>query len=202
MPDFLLEDQYDAPVFGVDEVGRGPLAGPVVAACVYIPPDIRSHPFVSDIKDSKKLSKPKLKILSGLIHEYCEVQIVENGPKVIDELNILQASLNAMKTACDNMPLRPAQIFIDGNRIPANLDNVRCIIKGDNKSKSIAAASIVAKFHRDQIMERLHDEFPHYGWNKNVGYPTPEHKIAIQKFGITIYHRKSFGPVKRYLEST
>lgn len=200
MPDFSIEDQYNGPVFGVDEVGRGPLAGPVVAACVHIPLKIRSHPFIKDIKDSKKLSKPKLKIINGLIHEYCDVSIIERSPAQIDEMNILQASLCAMKSACDKMSLKAERILIDGNKVPAELSNAQCVIKGDNISKSIAAASIVAKYYRDKIMERLHEEFPQYSWNKNVGYPTAEHRNAIEKFGITIHHRRTFGPVRKYID--
>lgn len=201
MADFSFEDEYDAPVFGVDEVGRGPLAGPVVAACVFIPPEIRRHPFISDVKDSKKLSKPKLKILNGLIHEYCTVEIAEHSPVEIDEMNILQASLSAMKKACNQMNrLSPKCILIDGNKIPEGLENGQAVVKGDSISKSIAAASIVAKFHRDAIMEKLHKDFPQYGWNNNVGYPTAQHRDAIIQHGITIHHRRSFGPVKKYLE--
>lgn len=202
MPDFKLEDEYDGPVFGVDEVGRGPLAGPVVAACVYIPPAIRTHPFVTELKDSKKLSKPKLRILNSLIHEFCDVEIAEHSPEEIDSLNILQASLSAMNIACSRMKTDAANcVLIDGNKVPQGIINGRAITKGDSLSKSIAAASIVAKFYRDSIMERLHDEFPHYGWNKNVGYPTAQHRDAIEKHGITIHHRRSFGPIRRYMES-
>ena len=203
MPDFSLEDQYDGNVIGIDEVGRGPLAGPVVAASVYIPDDIRLHSFVSDIKDSKKLSKPKLKILNSLIHEYCIVSITEVPPKKIDELNILQASLLAMRQSCefiDNLDIKCA--LIDGNKTPKEMPcAAQHVVKGDSISKSIAAASIVAKHHRDSIMEELALAHPHYGWERNVGYPTPEHRDAIKQFGITKHHRKSFAPVRIYMES-
>ena len=201
MPDFSIENEYEGPVYGIDEVGRGPLAGPVVAACVYIPEKIHHHPFVSDIKDSKKLSKIKLKLLNTLIHKHCPVSIAACSPEEIDRHNILNASLIAMKTAFEGMKnLNPHCVLIDGNRAPKDMNvELRTIVKGDNISKSIAAASIVAKFHRDQIMEQLHAEFPDFGWNKNVGYPTAHHRQAILKFGITPYHRKSFGPVKSYI---
>lgn len=199
--DFHMEHEYEGPVFGIDEVGRGPLAGPVVAACVYIPPPIRNHPFVSDIKDSKKLSKPKLKILNGLIHDYCEVSIAEHTPQEIDEMNILQASLSAMKNACSfMMHLHPECALIDGNKVPLNMPvNSKAVIKGDGISKSIAAASIVAKYYRDEIMEKLHKEFPYYGWDRNVGYPTTQHRSAIEQHGITPYHRKTFAPVRNFI---
>lgn len=203
MPDFSLENQYDGKVIGIDEVGRGPLAGPVVAASVYIPDDIRQHSFVSDITDSKKLSKPKLKILNSLIHEYCIVSIAEVSPEKIDELNILQASLLAMQQSCksiDNIDIKYA--LIDGNKIPKDMPcAAQYVVKGDSISKSIAAASIAAKHYRDSIMEQLATKHPHYGWERNVGYPTPEHRAAIEQFGITEHHRKSFAPVRRYMES-
>lgn len=200
--DFHLEDEYKGTVFGLDEVGRGPLAGPVVAACVYIPPTMRTHPFVSDIKDSKKLSKPKLKILNGLIHEYCEVSIAEHTPQEIDEMNILQASLSAMKQACEAMMhLSPECALIDGNKIPQDMPvNSKAVVKGDGISKSIAAASIVAKYYRDEVMEKLHQEFPHYGWNSNVGYPTIQHRDAIKQHGMTPHHRKSFAPIRDFIQ--
>lgn len=203
MTDFSLEDQYDGKVIGIDEVGRGPLAGPVVAASVYIPDEIRDHPFVTDITDSKKLSKPKLKILNTLIHEYCIVSIAEIPPKKIDELNILQAALLAMQKSCrptNSIDIKCA--LIDGNKIPKDMPyQAQYVVKGDSISKSIAAASIVAKHHRDSIMEKLALTHTHYGWERNVGYPTAEHRAAIEQFGITDHHRKSFAPVRRYMES-
>lgn len=202
MTDFTLEDGYGGPVIGIDEVGRGPLAGPVVAACVYIPPEIRSHPFIKDIKDSKKLSKPKLKILNALINQHCHVSIASHTPEEIDQLNILEASLSAMKQACEELlHTKPIYALIDGNITPPDMPIAsQTVTKGDNKSKSIAAASIVAKYYRDEIMRNLHNEFPHYGWDKNVGYPTAQHRDAIEQFGVTLHHRKSFSPVRKYIE--
>lgn len=201
MCDFSLEDSFDGAVIGVDEVGRGPLAGPVVAAGVYIPPEIRNHPFVSDIKDSKKLSKAKIKILNTLIHDYCAVSIFSHSPAEIDSMNILNASLSAMAKACAGLTeVQPICALIDGNRTPPNMSvKTQCVIKGDSISKSIAAASIVAKYHRDQIMCNLHEKHPYYGWDNNVGYPTAQHRAALVQYGITPHHRKSFAPVKNAL---
>ena len=203
MPDFSLEDNHDGMVCGLDEVGRGPLAGPVVAACVIIPDNIRSHPFISDLQDSKKLSKPKLKILNGLIHQYCHVGIAEHSPAEIDDMNILQASLSAMHLALLKIQsIQPVHALVDGTHIPKELPcSSTAVKKGDNKSKSIAAASIVAKFYRDEIMIKLAQEHPHYGWETNVGYGSQKHRDAILHYGITPHHRKTFAPVRNYLET-
>lgn len=202
-PTFDYEDAIAGPVVGLDEVGRGPLAGPVVAACVYIPDKVRSHPFVSDLRDSKKLSKVKLKILNALIHEHCHVSIAAHSPEEIDEMNILQASLSAMQRACSALKgVQPVHALIDGNRVPKNLPcSAEAVIKGDSKSKSIAAASIVAKFYRDEFMVRLAKDYPVYGWESNVGYPSAQHRNAIWEHGITPHHRKSYAPVKVFLSS-
>ncbi len=233
-PDFSLEGEYEGPVCGIDEVGRGPLAGPVVAACVYIPPEVRKLEWIAHIKDSKKLSEKRLEMLHEAITTHCAYGIAEIAPQEIDEINILQASLKAMNLAFNNMTslrgaerrgnpepqtpmyglLPPAQgrsrnddrewhALIDGNRVPSNLPCASTpIIKGDSKSKSIAAASIIAKVTRDRIMRKLAAEFPHYGWESNVGYPTQAHRVAIARHGITIHHRRSFGPVKLFLQDS
>lgn len=200
-PTFDYEDTIDGPVCGLDEVGRGPLAGPVVAACVYIPDDVRTHPFILDVQDSKKLSKVKLKILNGLIHDHCIVGIAEHTPEEIDGMNILQASLSAMERALVKLKgITPVHALVDGNKLPRNLPcPAQEIKKGDSISKSIAAASIVAKFYRDEIMIHLASQYPVYGWESNVGYPAPAHLNAIQEHGITPHHRKSFAPVRNFL---
>lgn len=201
MPDFELEDMHDGPVFGLDEVGRGPLAGPVITACVYIPQHARELAFISDLKDSKKISKPKLEVLYGLITQHCEWQVAEISPAEVDEINVLQASLKGMCIACNSMATEPAFALIDGNRMPKELCcNAQTVVKGDNKSYSIAAASIVAKVTRDRIMKALHQEHPHYGWDSNAGYPSPAHLEGIDAHGITDHHRKSYAPIKNYLE--
>jgi ribonuclease HII len=199
MPDLSLEKQIQGPVFGLDEVGRGPLAGPVVAACVYIPEDTYTLPFISEIRDSKTLSETKLEKLYGLITAHFEWRVVEIAPPEIDEINILQASLKAMKLACEDMHTQPNHALVDGNKLPHLACNATAVVKGDSKSTSIAAASIVAKVTRDRIMKTLHEEFPQYGWNSNVGYPAARHREAIDKHGITPHHRKSYAPIKNYL---
>ncbi len=198
--DFSLEDQCDGVVCGLDEVGRGPLAGPVVAACVVIPFEKRDLDFVADIQDSKKVSAKKREILYDKIMEHFPCAVAEVSPYEIDELNILQASLLGMKLAHDEVGNIDYSL-VDGNKSPALSSQSMTVIKGDQKSKTIAAASIVAKVHRDRIMSALAEEYPHYGWESNSGYPTKQHREAILQYGITPEHRKSFGPVRSFLES-
>lgn len=198
-PDFSLENQHEGTVCGIDEVGRGPLAGPVVAACVVIPQDLRELPFVKDIKDSKKLSHTKRYSLFEAITEHFPYAISEISPAKIDEINILQASLLAMKISCEEID-GIDHALVDGNKAPDLSCGITTVIKGDSKSVSIAAASIVAKVHRDQIMAKLALEYPHYGWDSNAGYPTKVHIAALEQHGITPYHRKSFAPVRRIAE--
>lgn len=175
---------------GTDEAGRGCLAGPVTAAAVILPPGF-SNPILND---SKQLSEKKRILLKPLIEkEALAFGVVHLGIETIDEINILNASIQAMHLALDDMRHKPEYIIVDGNRfknykdIPHN-----CIIKGDSKYMSIAAASVLAKTFRDAYMEQLHLEYPMYNWRKNKGYPTREHREAIAKYGITKYHRKSF----------
>ena len=204
--DFILEDQYKGLVCGIDEVGRGPLAGPVVAACVVIPKEKRSLDFIIHIKDSKRVSPKKREMLYKVITDLFPHAISVLSPQEIDKHNILQASLLTMTKAHDtllnkkNIVLEHA--LIDGNKIPIITTPASAIVKGDAKSKSIAAASIIAKVYRDRIMEDLAKEFPHYGWERNAGYPTLEHRQALIKFGATHHHLRSFAPVRRILEST
>lgn len=201
MPDFSLEDLYGSRVCGLDEVGRGPLAGPVVAGCVYIPPEKRGLPFISEIKDSKKLSEKKRTDLNLLIREHCIWGIAECSPAEIDEMNILWASLKAMERALNAAAFEPDAALVDGNHLPKTLPCPGyAIVKGDSLSTSIAAASIIAKVHRDRIMNDLSLQYPHYGWDKNAAYPTPEHLVALNIYGVTPHHRKSFGPVARAIE--
>ena len=199
MPDFELEERFSGPVFGLDEVGRGPLAGPVVAACVYIPDACYDLPFVCELKDSKKISKPKLKTLYEQITQHFDWSIAQVSVEEIDQINILQASLKAMKLALEDMDVIPAQALVDGNKMPELPCPAECVVKGDSKSYSIAAASIVAKVTRDSLMKRLHDEFPFYSWDTNAGYPSQAHLDGIDQHGITPHHRQSFAPVKNFL---
>lgn len=200
MPDFSIENQCDGIICGVDEVGRGPLAGPVVAAAVIIPNDLRQLDFIPEIGDSKKLSVKKREYLYGKIIDNFPYAIAEISPEEIDQINILQASLKAMKIACGELP-HIDHALVDGNKAPVFDCRVTTVVKGDSKSISIAAASIIAKVHRDRIMNGLHERYPHYGWSQNAGYPTKQHREALLTHGITIHHRKSFAPVRNVMDS-
>ena len=197
MPDFMFENEYDGIVIGVDEVGRGPLAGPVVAAAVYIPPENRGHPVWRDVQDSKKISAIRRDILFSVIQGQCIYGIASASVDEIDNINILQATFLAMRRAIEQMKLNNPYVLIDGNRLPKNWPwDSRAIIKGDTKSVSIAAASILAKVTRDRLMVELANAHPQYGWDNNAGYGTPEHLSALSAHGITPHHRQSFAPVK------
>ena len=178
-------------VVGCDEAGRGCLAGSVFAAAVILPNDF-SHPL---IKDSKQLSfEQRMQARDIIIHNAIDYAIAYCTPEEIDTLNILNASILAMHKALDTLKEKFDTIIIDGNRFkPYKKIPYHCIVKGDGLYLSIAAASILAKTERDLYMLNIHKEFPHYHWNKNKGYPTKDHRLAIEKFGISKYHRKSFG---------
>ncbi len=202
MVSFLIEDQLEGSICGIDEVGRGPLAGPVVAACVIIPRELRHLQFISNIKDSKKLAPTKREELFREITAHFPYSIAEISAGEIDEINILQASLKAMKNAFETINHEISHALIDGNKAPDIKCKTTTVVKGDSKSKTIAAASIIAKVHRDRIMHKISEEYPYYAWVKNSGYPTEEHRQAILKHGISEHHRKSFSPVRAYIEST
>jgi len=175
---------------GTDEAGRGCLAGPVTAAAVILPKD-----FTNDIiNDSKILSATKRDILRPIIETNASsFGIAHIFPDEIDKINILNASFLAMHKALDQLETKPEFIIVDGNRFtPYHNIPHACIVKGDGKYLSIAAASILAKTFRDAYMEKIHLEYPMYNWLKNKGYPTKEHREAIRKYGITKYHRKTF----------
>ncbi len=200
-PDFLIENScQNLLVAGIDEAGRGPLAGPVVAACVIL--DRKNYP--QEINDSKKLSaKIRQKIFLKL-KENSRFGIGIVDAQKIDEINILQATKLAMFLAyedlCKKYSIKPQVLLIDGNMKPFEIcDEIKQIlpiVKGDQKSLSIAAASIVAKETRDEIMCDLHQKFPQYSWDKNAAYPTKLHVERIMKFGICEFHRKTFQPIK------
>ena len=175
---------------GTDEAGRGCLAGPVTAAAVVLPKNFKNE----DLNDSKLLTENKRLYLKPIIEvESQSFAIAHVNPHEIDEINILNASFLAMHRAIEQLKEVPNFIIVDGNRFNPYKDVPHeCIIKGDSKYKSIAAASILAKTYRDEYMERLHEEYPMYNWKRNKGYPTKEHRAAIKKFGITKYHRNSF----------
>lgn len=175
---------------GCDEVGRGCLCGPVVAAAVVLDDNFEQNL----INDSKKLNfKTRLELNDYIKNNVKDYAIAELSPEFIDQHNILNASIHAMHNALDKLTIRPELILVDGNKFhPYNFIPHQCIVKGDSKVLSIAAASILAKNYRDQLMIRLHEEFPEYGWNKNMGYATKVHIEALKKFGPTKYHRQSF----------
>lgn len=175
---------------GCDEVGRGCLCGPVVAAAVIIEADFEQNL----INDSKKLTlKTRLDLDHYIKNNAKDFAIAELPAEFIDQHNILNASIHAMHLALDQLKIRPELILVDGNKFhPYQYTPHQCIIKGDSKVLSIAAASIIAKNYRDLLMMDLHEEFPEYGWNKNMGYATKQHREALKKYGPTKYHRKSF----------
>ena len=191
-------------ICGLDEAGRGPLAGPVYAACVHIPTDTIDLPFWSEVTDSKKLTARKREVLFHQIQQHSLYGISFCNEEEIDRLNILQASLFAMEKAYAEMVKNAAgqqfYALIDGNQRPKNMPcPFETVVKGDSKHLEIAAASILAKVTRDKVMKQLHSQFPHYGWDTNSGYGSKKHLLALREFGPTPHHRKSFAPVKSML---
>ena len=184
---FYNESMIEA---GLDEAGRGCLAGPVVAAAVILPKDY-SHELLND---SKQLTKKQRDIIRlDIQRDAIAWTIAEVSNQDIDEINILKASMKAMHLCVDKLNVRPEHLLIDGNRFPNYpLIPHTCIVKGDAKFMSIAAASILAKTYRDELMETLALTYPHYGWVHNAGYPTPKHKAAIREHGVTPFHRMTF----------
>ena len=187
---YLQEGRVEA---GCDEAGRGCLAGPVTAAAVILPPDFSNEL----LNDSKQLTEHQRDTLRPIIErEALAWAVAMVSPQEIDTINILRASFIAMHRALDQLTVRPEHILVDGNRvIPYSDIPFTTIIKGDGKMMSIAAASVLAKTHRDEYMRRIPLEYPHYGWEKNKGYPTRDHRAAIVAHGISPYHRKSFNLV-------
>lgn len=181
-------------IAGVDEAGRGPLVGPlVVASCI-----LNYNIPIEELNDSKKLTEKKRECLFELlINSAVQFQIAVIEREVIDKLNIFGATMEGMKEVIAKMSVKPDLALIDGNKLPKELAcQARAIVKGDQTSASIAAASILAKVTRDRIMIELHEQYPLYHWNKNKGYPTKEHLTAIEKYGITPHHRRTFQPIK------
>lgn len=192
---FLEANRIEA---GCDEVGRGCLAGPVVAAAVILPSDYSNE----WINDSKKLGKKQRQDLIEEIKEKSlSWKVAEASVEEIDQINILNASFLAMSRAIEGLEVSPEHLLIDGNRFKSHLTlPFTCVIKGDGKFASIAAASILAKVYRDELMEKLALEHPHYGWERNVGYPTKAHREGIREHGPCIWHRKSFQLLPRQLD--
>ena len=175
---------------GLDEVGRGCLCGPVVAAGVILSP---GSTLSSDVADSKTIDeKNRLRLAEEIKEKTLFWTVQECSPREIDDINILKASIKAMLKCSETEEARPDYLLVDGNRFTTSMVPHSCIVKGDDKSVSIAAASILAKVHRDQFMKELHKKFPYYGWKTNVGYPTKEHFAGLKTYGYTRYHRMSF----------
>jgi ribonuclease HII len=207
VPDFSIEKELQSPVIGLDEVGRGPLAGPVISCGCYFKNYTIQEGFYKLIGDSKKLSEKKRKVSfeflqnlkkEGIIDYHLGIANVEE----IDTLNILEATKLSMKRVVDKFDLKDAHLIIDGN-FSLNYKSYKenSIIKGDDKSLSIAAASIIAKVHRDRLMKKLSIRHQHFGWEKNAGYGTKLHIENIYRLGPTRHHRKTFEPIKSLIHS-
>ena len=208
MPNWDEENKLSGIIAGVDEAGRGPWAGPVVAgAVVFLTKDVNQY-LLSSLNDSKKLSAKKREELYELIKQEADkgtlcYGVGQASAQEIDEINILQATFNAMRRAIDSLSVKPNFALIDGNQTPKPfVCDVKTIIKGDSISMSISAASIVAKVYRDNLMKNLALEYPQYAFEKNAGYGTKAHVDALNKYGITPHHRKSYKPVAEIMQKT
>lgn len=195
-PDFSFEAGAPAPVCGVDEAGRGPWAGPVVASAVILDP----ADIPDGLNDSKKLTAKRREALFDEINARAQVGVGIAEVAEIDEINILNATYLSMRRAIAALPQAPAHALIDGNRLPPDLPCTgETIVKGDARSLSIAAASIIAKVTRDRMMVALAQQFPGYGWEKNAGYGVPAHQEGLKRLGVTPHHRVSFKPIHKML---
>ncbi len=203
MPDFGLEDQArregHAVIAGVDEAGRGPWAGPVVAGAVILDRVSLSSELRRGLDDSKKLKPEKREDLLLRLEREALIGVGQADVSEIDSLNILQATLLAMARAVRDLGVTPDMALVDGNREPQLACPVRCVVRGDGQSLSIAAASIAAKVTRDRIMAGLAETFPGYGWERNAGYGTREHQMALDRLGVTPEHRVSYAPIKKIM---
>ena len=198
-PTFDIENNYGFELIaGVDEAGRGPLCGPVVAAAVVFPRRDIEIPVV--IRDSKQMTSHMRGAAYDWIVHNTIWAVAQCSAAEIDQMNILNASLVAMARAVQKLTQMPQFCLIDGNKLPPDLNGM-AVVKGDAKSLSIAAASIIAKETRDKIMHELAVQYPMYAWDKNAGYPTPEHLRAIEKYGINQHYRKSFKPIKERIKN-
>ena len=204
MPDFELENKIYGLVVGVDEAGRGPWAGPVVSGAVVFKDKELPNELLKSLNDSKKLTAQKREQLYEVLREEEKkgqvfIGVGQASVEEIDQLNILQATFLAMKRATDELKFQPHAVLVDGNQVPKNL-NLPCqtVVKGDGKSFSIAAASVVAKVYRDRLMKSLAVQYPYYAFEKNAGYGTKIHIEGLKKYGVTPAHRKSYKPVKEF----
>lgn len=206
MANFALEAAHGGVVAGVDEVGRGPLAGPVITAAAILDPTRLPADLLAAIDDSKKLSARRREHVAaaliarrghGIVYALAAASVA-----VIDRDNILTASLDAMTRAVERLPVRPDLVLVDGNRLPPGLTlPARAVVGGDGQSLSIAAASILAKVTRDRLMTCLAQRWPGYDWERNAGYPTARHRAALAERGITPHHRRSYAPVAAILNT-
>jgi len=195
-PTYAMEKDRGGLVCGVDEVGRGPWAGPVVTAAVILDPDN----IPAGLNDSKKLSAKKRETLYPLIMDSAHVGVGMASEQEVDRHNILQATFLAMQRAVENLPVRPNHALVDGNRIPPLSCPASPVIKGDSRSLSIAAASIIAKVKRDFLMRKLAEIYPEYGWERNAGYGTHQHIQALKLVGPSRFHRISFAPIRNLID--
>ena len=200
MPDFALERAAGGLVAGIDEAGRGPWAGPVVAAAAILDPATLPPFLAGGLDDSKTLSPARRRDLYAGLLGCAEIGVGAASVREIDEDNILGATFTAMARALAALPRRPAAALVDGNRAPDFPCRVETVVRGDSRSMSIAAASIVAKVTRDDIMARLSARYPAFAWERNAGYGTAEHRHALERHGPTPHHRRSFAPVRALLE--
>ena len=199
MPDFALERAAGGIVAGIDEAGRGPWAGPVVAAAVILDPATLPSSLTGGIDDSKALSPARRRDLYRGLLDRAEIGVGAASVREIEEDNILGATLIAMARALAALPRRPSAALVDGNRAPDIPCRVETVVRGDSRSLSIAAASIVAKVTRDGIMARLSARYPEFAWERNAGYGTAEHRRALERHGPTPHHRRSFAPIRALL---
>lgn len=198
MPSWEFETEMGCRVAGIDEAGRGPWAGPVVAAAAILDRGRLPAALIARLDDSKKLSRPVREALFAEIETCADIGVGIAEVAEIDSLNILRATLVAMQRAVAAVGRPPEAALVDGNVAPKLAMPARTVVKGDSLCFSIAAASIVAKVTRDRIMERLAGDHPGYGWERNAGYGTEEHRVALERLGITPHHRRSFAPIAIY----
>ena len=198
-PDLSLERAASGLVAGIDEAGRGPWAGPVVAAAVILDADRLSRKLVIGLDDSKKLSPGRRIELFEALPDYARIGIGAASAPLIDEINVLAATMTAMGRAVAALRVVPDFALVDGNRLPELPCPARAVVGGDGRSLSIAAASIVAKVIRDRTMAALATRYPEFGWDTNAGYGTARHKVALEALGVTRHHRRSYAPVHKIL---
>jgi ribonuclease HII len=201
-PSFAIEKTIEGPVAGLDEAGRGPLAGPVVAAAVVFH-TVPSRRKLRRIDDSKQMLPEEREEVFAWLPDYAHIGVASASVEEIDTLNILWASMLAMKRALEGLGINPIAALVDGNTEPPDIPcPVRCVVDGDATCLSIAAASIVAKVTRDRQMAVLAERYPGYGWERNMGYGTPEHRLGIDCLGINSQHRRTFRPIYELLTTS